>query len=157
MNTPYIAKYLMTSLPKIPLIHHIYIYMNIWIWPTLDIRDTHTMEPFQELDLDSQRAKKLASKLCVHAVEYAAKLIHVHAQTHQCACSQICCQTYPYQTCPFQCNNNSHQEPVSGQACNSPDYYWPFPLHFCFSSCLWWRKITMLGRHKVGSLCLLRW
>jgi len=29
-----------------------------------------------ELDLDSQRGKKLASKLHVHSVNYAAKLVH---------------------------------------------------------------------------------
>ena len=45
--------------------------------------NTHTLEPFKDLGLDSQRVKKLASKLHVHSVNLAAKL-------------------GPYQTCPFQ-------------------------------------------------------
>jgi hypothetical protein len=48
------------------------------------IYNTHTLKPFKELGLDSQRVKKLASKLHVHSVKFAAKL----------AC--------PYQTCPSQ-------------------------------------------------------
>jgi len=46
------------------------------------IYKNHTLEPFKKLGLHSQRVKKLASKL------------HVHCQ--------LCCQTCPYQTCPFQ-------------------------------------------------------
>jgi hypothetical protein len=38
--------------------------------------NTHTLKPFKELDLKSQRAKKLASKLHVHSVNFAAKLVH---------------------------------------------------------------------------------
>ena len=34
------------------------------------------LEPSKELGLDSQRVKKLASKLHVHTVDYAAKLVH---------------------------------------------------------------------------------
>jgi len=60
------------------------------------------MEPFQELDLDSQRAKKLASKLHVHSVNYAAKLVH----TGRALSSTVI---------------DSHQEKVSDQACNPPD------------------------------------
>jgi hypothetical protein len=66
------------------------------------IYNTHTLEPFKELSLDSQRAKKLASKLHVHFVSYAAKLVH----TRRALSSTII---------------NSHQETVSGQACNPPD------------------------------------
>ena len=33
--TLYMTVYLVTSLPKIPYIHHIYIYIYIWFWPTL--------------------------------------------------------------------------------------------------------------------------
>ena len=40
------------------------------------IYDSHTLEPLKELGLDSQRFKKLASKLHVHSVNYAAKLVH---------------------------------------------------------------------------------
>jgi len=35
-----------------------------------------TLKPFKELGLDSQRVRKLASKLHVHSVNYAAKLVH---------------------------------------------------------------------------------
>jgi hypothetical protein len=35
-----------------------------------------TLEPFKELGLDSQRVKKLASKLHVHSVDFTAKLVH---------------------------------------------------------------------------------
>ena len=63
-------------------------------------------EPFKELGLDSQRNKKLAFKLhaSVHSVNFAAKLVHTRR-----AHSSI--------------NINSHQEPVSGQACNPPDHH----------------------------------
>jgi hypothetical protein len=40
------------------------------------IYNNHTLEPFRELGLDYQRAKKLASKLHVHSVNYAAKFVH---------------------------------------------------------------------------------
>ena len=60
------------------------------------------LEPFKELGLDSQRVKKLASKLHVHSVNYAAKLVH----TRRALSGTII---------------NPHQEPVSGQACNPPD------------------------------------
>jgi len=66
------------------------------------IYNTHTLKPFKELGLDSQRVKKLASKLHVHSVNFAAKLVH----TRRALSSTVI---------------NSHQEPVSGQACNSPD------------------------------------
>jgi len=66
------------------------------------IYNTHTLKPFKELGLDSQRVKKLASKLHVHSVNFAAKLVH----TRRALSSTII---------------NSHQEPVSGQACNPLD------------------------------------
>ena len=66
------------------------------------IYNWHTLEPFQELGLDSQIVKKLASKLHVHSVNYAAKLVH----TRRALSSTII---------------NSHQETISGQACNPPD------------------------------------
>ena len=66
------------------------------------IYNTHTLKPFKELGLDSQRVKKLASKLHVHSVNFAAKLVH----TRRALSSTVI---------------NSHQEPVSGQACNPPD------------------------------------
>ena len=56
----------------------------------------------KKLGLDSQRDKKLASKLHVHSVNFAAKLVH----TRRALSSTVI---------------NSHQEPVSGQACNPPD------------------------------------
>jgi len=40
------------------------------------IYNKHTLELFPELGLDSERVKKLASKLHVHSVNYAAKLVH---------------------------------------------------------------------------------
>ena len=43
------------------------------------IYNNHTLEPLQELGLDSQRVKKLASKLHVHSVKYAARQI-VHTR-----------------------------------------------------------------------------
>jgi hypothetical protein len=63
------------------------------------IYNTHTLKPFKELGLDSQRVKKLASKLHVHSVNYAAKLAH----NRRALSSTVI---------------NSHQKPVSGQACN---------------------------------------
>ena len=66
------------------------------------IYNTHTLKPFKELGIDSQRVKKLASKLHVHSVNFAAKLVH----TRRALSSTVI---------------NCHQEPVSGQACNPPD------------------------------------
>jgi len=66
------------------------------------IYKTHTLKPFKELGLDSQRVKKLASKLHVHSVNLAAKLVH-----SRCALLNTVI--------------NSHQKPVSGQACNPLD------------------------------------
>jgi len=66
----------------------------------------NTLEPFEELGLDSQRVKKLASELHVHSVNHAAKLVH----TRRALSDTII---------------NSHQETVSGQACNPPDPHWP--------------------------------
>ena len=40
------------------------------------IYNTHTLKPFKELGLDSQRVTKLASELYVHSVNFAAKLVH---------------------------------------------------------------------------------
>ena len=62
----------------------------------------HTLKHLKELGLDSQRVKKLASKLHVHSVNFAAKLLH----TRRALSSTII---------------NSHQEPVSNQTCNPPD------------------------------------
>jgi len=69
------------------------------------IYNTHTLKPFKELGLDSQRVKKLASKLHVHSVNFAAKLVH----TRRALSSTIMI---------------SHREPVSGQACNPLDPHW---------------------------------
>jgi hypothetical protein len=71
------------------------------------------MEPLKELGLDSLRIKKLASKLhfyLFHSVNYATKLAH----TRRALSSTFI---------------NSHQEPVSGQACSAPD---PIDLSFYF-------------------------
>jgi hypothetical protein len=62
----------------------------------------NTLKPFKKLGLDTQRVKKLASKLHVHSVNFAARLVHT-----SCAVSNTVI--------------NSHQEPVSGQACNPLD------------------------------------
>ena len=53
--------------------------------------------------------KKLAFKLQVHSVNYAAKPVHTRRAL-------------------FNTIINSHQETVSGPACNSPDPHWPFFL-----------------------------
>ena len=66
------------------------------------IYNTHTLKPFKELGLDSQRFKKLASKLHVHSVNFAAILVHTRRALSKTVI-------------------NSHQEPVSGQACNPPN------------------------------------
>ena len=75
------------------------------------IYKNHTLEHFKELGLDSLRVKKHASKLHVHFDNYAAKLVH----TRRALSSTII---------------NSHQETVSGQACNPPDPHsiFLFPL-----------------------------
>ena len=57
------------------------------------------------------RVKKLASKLHMHSVDFAAKLVH----TRRALSSTVI---------------NSHQEPVSGQTCNPPDPHWFFPFFF---------------------------
>ena len=68
------------------------------------IYNTHILKPFKDLGLDSQRVKKLASKLYVHFVNFAAKLVH----TKRALSSTVV---------------DSHQEPVLGQACNPPDLH----------------------------------
>ena len=64
--------------------------------------NTHTLKPFKELGLDSLRVKKLASKLYVHSVNFAAELVHIR----RALSSNVI---------------NSYQESVSGQACNPLD------------------------------------
>ena len=49
---------------------------SFWVWAGGTIYNTHTLKPFKEFGLDSQRVKKLASKLYVHFVNFAAKLVH---------------------------------------------------------------------------------
>jgi len=66
------------------------------------IYNTHTLKPFKELGLDFHRVKKLAYKLHVHSVNFAAKFVH----TRRAFSSTVI---------------NSHHEPVSGQACNPLD------------------------------------
>jgi len=66
------------------------------------IYNTQTLKPFKELVLDSPRVKKLALKLHVHSVNFAAKVVH----TRRALSSTVI---------------NSHQEPVSGLACNPLD------------------------------------
>jgi len=76
------------------------------------IYNKHTLEPLKELGLDSQRVKKLASKLHVYSVNFAAKLVY----TRRAISSTV--------------TIDSHQETVSGQACKPPDPhgYLIFPL-----------------------------
>jgi hypothetical protein len=59
------------------------------------------------LILKELRSLPPSSKLHVHSVNFAAKLVHTRR-----ALSRIVI--------------NSHQEPVSGQACNPPDPHWFF-------------------------------
>ena len=94
------------------------------------IYNTHTLKPFKELGIDSQRVKKLASKLHVYSVNFSAKLVH----TRRALSSTII---------------NSHQEPVSGQACNPLDPHW-FLLSF-----LQWRSFMVLGTKVRGSFFLI--
>ena len=61
-----------------------------------------SLSAVSQIRLDSQRVKKLASKLYVHSVNFAAKLVH----TIRALSSTVI---------------NSHQEPVSGQTCNPLD------------------------------------
>ena len=67
------------------------------------IYNNHTLEPFKKMGLDSLRAVKLASKLHVNSVNYAAKLLH----TRRALSSTII---------------NSHHEPVLCQACKFTSY-----------------------------------
>jgi len=95
------------------------------------IYNTHTLKPFKELGFDSQKVKKLAPKLHVHSVNFAAKLVH----TRRALSSTVI---------------NCHQEPVSGQACNPPD------PHCIFLSFLRWRSFTVLGTKVAPSPELIR-
>jgi hypothetical protein len=55
------------------------------------IYNTHTLKPFKELGLNPQRVKKLASKLYVHSVNFAAKLVHTkRALSSTVINSQMC-------------------------------------------------------------------
>jgi len=66
------------------------------------IYSSHTLGPFKDLGLDPQRVKKLASKIHVHSVSYAAEVVHtIRALSGT--------------------TTNSHQEPLSNHTCNSPD------------------------------------
>jgi len=86
-------------------------YKGLQGWPTARVSGWwHTLKLFKELGLDSQINKKLASKLHVHSVNFAAELVH----TRRALSSAVI---------------NSHQKPVSGQACNPPDPHWfSFPF-----------------------------
>ena len=96
------------------------------------IYNTHNLKPFKELGLDSQRVKKLASKLHVHFVNFAAKLVH----TRRALTSTVV--------------NSHQQEPVSGQACNPLNPHW---LFLPFSR---WRSYAVLST-KVATFPLLTW
>jgi len=67
----------------------------------------------------------------VHSVNFAAKLVH----TRRALSSTVI---------------NSHQEPVSGQACNPPD------PHYFFLSFSWWRSFTVLGTKVAPFPYLMR-
>ena len=81
------------------------------MWAAPSIYNTNTLKSFKELGLESQRVKKFASKLHVHSMNFAAKLVH----TRRALSSTVI---------------NSHQEPVSDQACNPPDPHWFFLSFF---------------------------
>ena len=53
--------------------------LHVILWGLVGgtIYNTHTLKPFKKLGLDSQRAKKLASKLHVHSVNFAAKYLSI--------------------------------------------------------------------------------
>jgi len=72
------------------------------VWAAPSIYNTNTLKSFKELGLESQRVKKFASKLHVHSMNLADKLVH----TRRALSSTII---------------NSHQELVSNQACNFLD------------------------------------
>lgn len=44
----------------------------------LAMDNIHPLEPFKELDIGPQKVRKLASKILVHSVNYAAKLVHTY-------------------------------------------------------------------------------
>ena len=93
---------------------------SFWVW----VAPSTTLTLWsltKELGFDSQRVKKLASKLHVHSVNFAAKLVHTKRALSSTTIT------------------NSHQEPVSGQACN------PLDPHWFFLSFLRWRSCTVLG------------
>ena len=81
---------------KEPPLHSTPFFMSGW-----HHYNNHTLEPFHELNLDSQRVNKLASKLHILSVDYAAKLVY-NRRAHS---STVI---------------NSHQERLPGQACNPP-------------------------------------
>ena len=84
------------------------------------IYNTHTLKPFKEPGLDSQRVKKLASKLHVHSVNFAAKL------------------SIP-DVCPFQ-----YYDQLSSGAGFRPSLQ-PSWSPMIFLSFLRWRSFTVLG------------
>ena len=111
---------------KEPPLHSTPFFMSGW-----HHYNNHTLEPFHELNLDSQRVNKLASKLHILSVDYAAKLVY-NRRAHS---STVI---------------NSHQEPVSGQACNPLDPHWFF---ISFSRR---RSFTVLGT-KVALFPYFMW
>ena len=86
------------------------------------IYNTHNLKPFKELGLDSQRVKKLASKLHVHSMNFATKLVHT-----RCALSRA---EYCYQ--------------LSSRAGFRPSLQ-PSWSPLIFPSFLRWRSFTVLG------------
>ena len=79
---------------------------SFWEWVVLSTTITR-WSLFKELGLNSQSAVKIASKFHVHSVNYADKLVH----TRRALSSTFI---------------KSHQEKVSGKACNSPDPHCSF-------------------------------
>jgi len=91
---------------------------SFWVW--MAPSTTLTLWSLSRNWVSNWRIKKLASKLHVHSVNFAARLVH----TRRALSSTVI---------------NSHQEPVSGQACNPPDPHW------FFLSSLRWRSFTVLS------------
>jgi len=73
---------------------------SFWVWAAQPT--TLTLWSLSRNWISILRVKKLASKLHVHFVNFAAELVH----TRRAVSSTVI---------------NSHQEPVSGQACSPPD------------------------------------
>jgi hypothetical protein len=92
------------------------------------ISNNHTLEPYKDLGLDSQKVKEFATKLHVHSVNYAAKLVHTRR-----ALSGAIINSHQETVLPTQIRRQFQVKPAN-----------PGPPLIC-SFFLWWRSFTVLG------------